>query len=434
MKKIYVTVLFVSVLVIGLSGQSLRETVNLALENNPAINAQKESVKSAEYAAGSVYSGSLPSLSFDASYRYQSEVPELNLSERIQTPLPITIPATRIGANHNYEMGLTAQYALFTGFAEKSAITISRQKQYLNENNLSKTQKDIAYNTIMVYRSIQNLKLSLETVQKARERAILQLNRIKSLTRQGMALAVDTLSLALSKMSYEHEILRLKAELEKAEQRLETLAGQYINVELMEAGNIQGQPAVYNPGGLEDIKALDIQEKIIRETRNIRYSGYYPRIGVFAGYKYGKPGVDIVNNEWVGWGVIGASLSWNIFKWGADKKAVKEQEAELNRLTFRKQFMEDQAYLNYENAARDYEMMREQLSVIEASVRLAELKMKIIDTRYQEGMETVTVFNDTNLELTMKELEQKRHLIMMLIKVNELDYLSGKPLSEWSNL
>jgi outer membrane protein TolC len=350
----------------------------------------------------------------------------------VRYPLPIDIPSYSIGAYHNYEFGLMAQYALFTGFAEQSAINISRQNQNLNETMLSKSRKDIAFNTILIYRAIQNLELSRETLIKARDRAALQLNRVKSLTRQGMALALDTLSLALSKMNYEHEILRLNAELEKSFQKLKNLTGQEIAVDEAEITYIQSELAPYTPQNIEDIKALDIQRNIIEQTRIIRKANYYPSIGLFAGYKYGKPGVDIVNNEWLGWGVFGASLSWNLFRWGADKKAVEEQDAHLSRISFQKLSFEDQANLNYKNTVRDYQMLKEQLLVVDAALRLAGSKMKIIDTRYREGMETVTEFNDSNLDLTIKELEHKRHIIMMLIKMNEIDYLSGKPLSEWS--
>ncbi len=423
-------ILFIMIIFFIVKGnsQTLEETVKIALDFNPAINAQKEAVNSAVNGAESAYLGSLPSLDFDASYRYQSEVAELSN----QLPIPVEMPSTTIGAHHNYELGLIAQYALFTGFAEQSAINISRQKRYLNETILSKTEKDIAFNTILVYRTIQNLKLSIQTFTRARERVLLQLSRIKSLTRQGMALAIDTLSLALEVKNYDYEILSLNAELEKSGQTLKNLTGQNINVKQMTIEYIQTELAPYNPEGLETLKALEIRKTMTEQTRNIKSSNYYPKIGIFAGYKYGRPGVDIVNDDWIGWGVAGASLSWNLFRWGADKKAVEEQDAEISRINYQRQSVNDQAYLHYKNAVRDYQMLKEQLAVIEESLNLAQSKMKIIDIRYREGMETVTEFNDTNLDLAIKEIDQKRHLIMMMIKINELDYLSGKPLNNWS--
>jgi hypothetical protein len=57
--------------------------------------------------------------------------------------------------------------------------------------------------------------------------------------------------------------------------------------------------------------------------------------------------------------------------------------------------------------------------------------MKIIESQFQQGMVSVTDFNDTNLELTEAELNHKQHLIRMALKVNEIDYISAKPISEW---
>lgn len=431
MRILYLIVLTLIYVVQG-NAQSIQEAVDMALGYNPTLNARKEAVKAAELAAMSAYLRSLPAVNFDASYRYQSEIAHMDLSQDAPPAISVLFPKVSIGAYNNYEFSLMGRYAVFTGFAESAAIDISRKKQQVSENGLQKSQKEISFNTIVTYRTIQNLNLSLRTLERAKERVVLQLNRVKSLVSQGMALVVDTLSLSLSKMNYEHEVLRVKAEIEKTEQALATLTGQSIQVSAIALNDVRHEIAELDLAAKEEIRILDIQERILQNNKKIKRAGYYPKIGIFAGYKYGRPGPDVVNNQWMDWGVMGASLSWNLFSWGADKRAVEEQEAEIRRISSQRQAVVDQAELSYHNAVRDYQMLRDQLTVKQAALHVAGAKMNIIETRYNEGMETVTEFNDTNLDLTITELSYKMHLVKLLIKINEIDFLSGKPLSNWS--
>jgi hypothetical protein len=58
--------------------------------------------------------------------------------------------------------------------------------------------------------------------------------------------------------------------------------------------------------------------------------------------------------------------------------------------------------------------------------------MEITQSRYNEGMSSVTEFNDANLELTDAEINLQRQSIFLAIKVSEIDFLSGKSINQWS--
>lgn len=71
---------------------------------------------------------------------------------------------------------------------------------------------------------------------------------------------------------------------------------------------------------------------------------------------------------------------------------------------------------------------------MQTALSVAQQKMKIVQSRYQQGMASATDFNEANLQLTESELNLKRHYLLMVLKLNEIDYLSGKPLNQWSIL
>ena len=58
--------------------------------------------------------------------------------------------------------------------------------------------------------------------------------------------------------------------------------------------------------------------------------------------------------------------------------------------------------------------------------------MKIVKLQYEQGVATVTDFNFANLDLTEVQLERSGLLLQIALKFNEIEYKSGKPISEWS--
>lgn len=406
--------------------ESLQEAVQLALRNNPFINAQKEELVRWDLQSQAVWRSTLPKVDFDASYRHVTDVAE------IQMPIPPAGKTVRLGAFDSYETGVTASYVLFSGFAHKNNVRLSEQQVALNRSLLGKSEKDIAFQTIAAYHQVQNAQLELASLQSAQKRALLQFDRVKSLERQGMALALDTLSLALSKLNYEQKIIAAQAALETAQQQLTNLTGVELNVEEVSPDEPIGKLSELSLEQIEDIKNIRLQEKIASLNRSLVQANYYPKVALQASMKYGRPGLDMVKNDWMLYGVWGVGISWNLFSFGSDHLQAQAQEAAVRRTQFQRQAVGDQFQTRYDNARRELNALQEQLRVIRTALRVAQDKMKIIDSQYRQGMATVNDFNDTNLELAEAEINHLRQLIRLAIKINEIDYLSGQPINDWS--
>lgn len=417
-----------NVAVSPLLSQSLRQTIGIALKENPQVRAQQEILQQYLLEKKSVFRSTLPKLDFDASYRHVTEVPE------IEFPAGGPFPggSVQIGALDTYETGISLNYVLFSGFAQTSQLRMKETEAAVAREKLQQTEKETAFRTISAYRAVQLQAININILQSAQKRAGLQLKRVRNLTRQGMALALDTLSLALAKLDFEQQIISARAELETAADRLADVVGRGIAV----AGFQQPLPSAddlnFNRQGISELRLIDLQKDIMQSGRGMVKAGLYPKIAAYASYKFGRPGLDIIQNEWMQYGVWGVGVSWNLFSWGTDRLKIEAREAGIRSINWQESSLNSRFETRYKNARRELQSLREQQKVLAAALDLARQKMAIVESQYNQGMASATDYNNANLELSEAELKFKAHQLRVSLKLSEVEYVSGKPIKAWS--
>jgi outer membrane protein TolC len=79
-------------------------------------------------------------------------------------------------------------------------------------------------------------------------------------------------------------------------------------------------------------ESLDASAELLKSQR-------LPRLSAFAKAGYGKPGLNILNNQWDTYYIIGANLSWNIWDWKQNNRqrqilALQKDLVDVNKATF----------------------------------------------------------------------------------------------------
>lgn len=409
-----------------IQAQSLRQAVELALQNNNQIKAQQEAVIQTKLQAKAAFREILPGLDFEASYNHVTDVPEIHM------PTPLGIQTIRLGTFDKYEAGLSLKYVAFSGFAQQNHVHLKELQKDLSTVQLKSSQKEIAYHTINAYRRVQSLLLTVDIYKAAEKRIELKLKDVRTLVKQGMALALDTLSLRLSLLDAQQNRLNIESQLQLARQQLDNLSGNHIAVQIEKEETMGEQNANWNPDQNLHLQGIDKQIQVAQVSAGLAKSAYYPHLVLFASYKYGRPGLDMISNDWMTYGVWGAGLSWNLFSWKKDNLTIQVARARARELTFRKQSTEEQLKLGFDQAQSAYRFLKQRWILQKQAVELARTKMQTIQSRYNQGMASATDFNTANLELTQAELKEVQQRIQLSLKRNELEYKSDKPISEWS--
>ncbi|MHB2150562.1 TolC family protein [Calditrichota bacterium LG25] len=414
----------------ALQAQSLEQAIKIALAQNKELKAQTQALKKRQLEARAAFRQTLPSLDFGASYRHVTHVAQIDFPAL--PTLPGLPSAVRLGRYDTYETSLTIKYVLFSGFAHKNRVRLMSQKSELEHITLEEKEKEIAFRVIAAYRNAQEKQLEMEAIKAAMERVAWQMKRTKSLIKQGMALGLDSLSLKLARLNYRKQLIAAQGALAIAEEQLKKLTGQKITIQSFSEPpevRLNVMPVVKLTG---PYRLLDQQQQMQSTAVKISRARYFPALAAFASYSYGRPGLDMIKGEWMDYGIWGVSLSWNLFSWNADRLNEQAARARFKQLDWQKQAVEDQLQTRFDRALREWQTLKEQQDVVQAALKVARQKMKVVAARYAQGMASVTDFNQANLQLTEAQLNVKRHALLMTLKRSEIDYLSGKPLTQWS--
>ncbi len=408
----------------SVEAQNLETVLQTSLKNNPQVKAAGQELIAARLESKISFRETLPTLNLDASYNHVTDVPEINL--------PFGAGSIKMGTYDRFESGISANYVLFSGFALQNKMKIKKQNAQLQQIGLTKTRKQTAFQVIASYRAVQSITLQREILQAAAQRLNLQLKRARSLVKNGMILALDTLSLHIGILDYEKKMLEISSRLKTVEQQLYNLVGEAVQVSAELPSVYRESPPEWQPQEISDLKNMQIRRKIAESYSSLAGSAFYPKIALQAAYRYGKPGLDVIKNEWMQYGVWGVGLNWNIFHGQSDALKTEAAQAQEKRIGYLQQATADHLKLEYDKSLNEYHFLIKQLSVSERSVKLAREKMKIVKSQYEQGAATVTDFNFANLDLTEVQLGRSGLLLQIALKFNEIEYKSGKPISEWS--
>ena len=374
---------YIFLLFIGLI--NAQETITLeqcyqwSRENNPLIKKQELIKKAEQYTTENALKGWLPQVNITAQATYQNDV----------TQFPVKLP------NMNVEPLSKDQYKVFADVSQ----TIYDGGNIRNQKNLAKIQSEV-----------QNIQTEVE-LDKLKERinqlyfGILQTNKqwtqlqfIKLDIKEGIKKAEAQLK---NGVIFRSNLDVLKAELVKIEQKeIELQAIKQNFVQMLSyfiKKNIDENTQLETPEKIlltknnnrSELKLFDAQKKLLETHRKIINTKNTPKLGAFFQGGYGKPGFNMLKNEFDIFYIGGIRLNIPISGFYTQKNDLallenQSQEIEIQRenFLFNQNFIEIQQRNDLEKIQnlidKDNELIELRKNIKTAS--LAQLENGVINT------------------------------------------------------
>ncbi|MEI7942908.1 MAG: TolC family protein, partial [Candidatus Riflemargulisbacteria bacterium] len=201
-------------------GVTLQEALQLAQQNNYEILAIQAIEKESAEELSQVISKQFPLLSFDASYKYQNEVPSVVIP-------PVTM---KLAQNNNYDTALNLNYLLFNGFGKESQTNLAMLKNEITHLQVSKKTKQIAFEVVETWRELQGIALQKRILARSKDRMSLQYKNLQALVKSGLALEIDELSLELALKQYDLRQNELTSQQQSLSDQLRLLVGSEVSM------------------------------------------------------------------------------------------------------------------------------------------------------------------------------------------------------------
>ncbi|MEO6233060.1 MAG: TolC family protein [Ferruginibacter sp.] len=308
---------------------TLQQCYLLAKQNYPLAKKQDLILKSNYYVLENVAKGFLPRVNINGQATYQSDV----------TQVPIKIPGMDLPviSKDQYKIYGEATQLLYDGGRINQQKEIARTNSLIDEQSLATDLYQLNDRINQLYFGILLLDEQLKQTDLLKKDIQLGINKVAAALANGTALKRDVNILKVELLSQQQRTVEL---ISNRKAFLEMLS-LFINQPLNETTSLL---APVNPSIQSEIKRPELllfdyqQQRLIAQNKLLK-TGNKPKVNLFIQGGFGRPALNMLNNELKLYGIGGVRFSWSLsdFYTLKNEKAqidISRQNIEVQRATF----------------------------------------------------------------------------------------------------
>lgn len=359
----------------------------------------------------------LPSIDFAGQATYQSDVIEF----------PFSLPNTNVAPlnKDQYKATITMNQLIYAG----GLIDTNTE---LKSINLKTKQKQIDVNLYQLKQQINQLYFSILLLQEKEALLTAKLKQLEVKIKEVKAGIKYGTLLPASDQILEAEILKIKqliTENSLNRASLTSTLSSLIGTEIANSVNFKN-PEIEIDLTSEitrpELEVFELQKEQITKTEQLTKRQKSPKIIGFAQGGYGNPGLNMLDNSFQPYYIIGLKLNWNVFDWNANKK--QRQSLKIN-----KDIIDTEAEVFTLNTTIE---LNKQLSEIKkitqfidddkTIIKLRKKVLKAADSQLKNGVITSSTYITELTNLYEAENNLSTHQIQLLLAKANYLVIKGK--------
>lgn len=435
MKKIIVIIIMLASILFPQNKKlTLNESIEFGLQNSKDLKISKSKVISSGAKVSEINSMFLPQLKFMANYtRLSDNIPPFEVVTPF-SPLPIKISEPVLD---NYNLKLSFQQPLFTGFKLLSSRKAASYNYDATELEYSKDKNEAAFSIHTAFWNYYRAKQIKDLLQNNLKQMENHLNDTKNFLENGLATQNDYLKLQVQYSNT--ELLLIEAENNSDVAR--AVFNKSLGLPLESATEIIADEI--NPESLksnieellneakanrDELKSLKSKLQAANENITAAQSSWFPSIYLTGNYYYSNPNSRLqpLRIEWKDTWDLGVTLSWDIWNWGltsaqttqAEELSVQTQTS-LEKLN---DMIEVEVYQNYLSVVRS----KEKVIVSKLSVEQASESYRITTEKYNVQLATSTDLIDAEVSELQSATNLKTALVEYQLAKTRLEKSLGR--------
>ena len=356
----------------------------------------------------------LPKLTLNAKATYQSDVVKLDINiPSIDIPSP---------SKDQYGASVDVNQVIYDGGTTK-ALKELHQAEY--NTNLQKVSVEL----YQVKKQINQLYFSVLILEKNKASigvSIDNLNeRIKIVNEQvdnGVLLNTNLLVLQSQKIKLEQNIDELSAMLKSAKEALGILIGRSSeSILLTEPVATDGENSIR-----PELQLFQVQKEQLNKAGKLTATERMPKLAGFGQFGYGKPGLNMLNDKFDTYYIVGAKLTWNIWDWNQVKYKRQSFNVQHDLIDIsEKAFLQGQQteLTKVSNTILQLE------TAVEKDDQLVTIQKKILENyaaQVENGVITTTEYVNQLNEVLLAEIKLNTHKIKLIQAKTDENTIQGK--------
>ena len=278
-----------------------------ARENYPLMRQSELLQSAADLKIRNLTANWFPQLSINGQSTYQSDV----------TTLPLKIPGVTIPQMDQdvYKVTLDISSTLYDGgltrrqkVLENASLHVDKQSVEVELYKLRERIDQVYFNALLLQENEKLLDI-MHTEIAAR------LKIVESGVRNGVTLQsnADVLSAELIKL--EQQLLEITLGKQAAFEMLSEYLGQTVAASTVLCVPVPGPLSAARPGIRPEFKLMNLQIQKLNASRSLLSAKLMPRVAVFGQLGYGRPGLNMLSNDFDDFYMLGLRLNWTPWNW-----------------------------------------------------------------------------------------------------------------------
>jgi outer membrane protein TolC len=303
---------------------TLEDCYALANKNYPIAKQAELLQQKNTYEMDALKKGKLPKIDLNAQATYQSEVTELP----IKIPNEVVTPLN----NDQYRATLDVNQLIYNGGVInantrlKEAQTKTQQQQVEVSLYQLKTRINHYYFSILLLQEKEAILFSKQEQLNSR------IKEVQSGVKYGAILPASEKVLEAEILKINQQLIEIKSDKSKLFQNLATLTYSPIeNTTKLERPNFIID--LKKESNRPELKLFDLQSQQIETSSILLSKNQLPKINAFGQAGYGNPGLNMLNNSFQTFYMVGIKANWNVFDWNktkAEKQALSVSKEIIN--------------------------------------------------------------------------------------------------------
>ena len=408
-KFLLLTLLFFSLIGAKAQTVTLEECQAMARENYPAISRFSIIEQSKNYTLANVNKAYLPQLSLEAKATYQSDV----------ITIPLDLPGLEIPVpdKDQYQIVAQANQIIWDGGKIAAKKEMIEAGAIVEEKALETELYSLRERVNQIYFGILLMQEQLKQQVVLEEELQRNHNIVESYVENGIANQADLSAVKIEMLKAGQQRIQMESAQTAYLQMLSILIGDELSKETEFV-----KPSVSNDNSLVIIKRpeLDLflaQEATIDAQTNELKSTLMPAIGAFVQGGYGKPGLNMLQNEFDAFFLGGVKLSWNFGSLYTYKNSVKSNELKKLSIDTQRGTFIHNLNMQISQQQNEIEKYRKMMRDDEEIIRLQQQIKDAAEAKVENGAMTVS---DMLKELTALEMAKQAKLLHEIQHINSI--------------
>jgi len=395
---------------------TLEECYNLAYKNYPIAKQTNLLQQKQTYEIDVLNKGKLPKIDLNAQATYQSEV----------TQLPIQIPNTTVNPlnKDQYRATLDVNQLIYNGgminayTKLKEAQTLTQKQQVEVSLYQLKIKINQLFFSVLVLQERESILISKQ------EQLFSKIKEVKSGVKFGAILPASEKILEAENLKIKQQLVEINSDKSKLFQNLSSLTNAEIN----------GKTKLEKPSLIIDfdkksnrpeLKLYNLQSEQIESSLIILSKNKLPKVNAFGQAGYGNPGLNMLDNSFQPFYMLGIKANWTVFDWNKTKPekqalSIAKEIINADKETFQ---------LNSQMLLQDFENeIKKQEEILETDAEIISLReyvLKSSDAQLKNGVITSSEYITEFTNLFEAKTNQKVHEIQLELSKANYQVIKG---------